>query len=127
MPNLDDAAQYVYFAKKPKKNMDHHKRYIAAQATIFKALGHPSHLLMVDALRGGEKCVCDLQTLVGDDVSTVSKHLAVLREAGVVTSEKRGTNIYYSLALRCLETFLACTGDLVRRRILEQLPLLEKK
>ena len=53
--------------------------------------------------------------------------LAVLREAGVVTSEKRGTNIYYSLALRCLETFLACTGDLVRRRILEQLPLLEKK
>ena len=85
--------------------MDKHKRYIAAQARIFKALGHPSRLLMVDALRDGEKCVCDLQTLVGDDMSTVSKHLSVLREAGVVSSEKRGTNIYYRLALCCLETF----------------------
>lgn len=107
--------------------MDQHKRHMAAQAKIFKALGHPSRLIMVDALREGEKCVCDLQSLVGDDMSTVSKHLAVLREAGVVTSEKRGTNIYYSLTLRCLETFLTCTGELVRRRVLQQLPLLEKK
>ena len=45
---------------------------------------------MVDALRDGEKCVCDLQALVGDDMSTVSKHLSVLREAGVVFTEKRG-------------------------------------
>ena len=69
---------------------DERKAYIAAQAKIFKALGHPSRLLMVDALLDGEKCVCDLQALVGDDMSTVSKHLAVLREAGVVTDEKRG-------------------------------------
>lgn len=59
--------------------MDRHREYIAEQAKIFKALGHPSRLLMVDALRSGEKCVCDLQTLVGDDMSTVSKHLSILR------------------------------------------------
>ena len=41
--------------------MERRKRYIAAQARIFKALGHPSRLLMVDALREGEKCVCELQ------------------------------------------------------------------
>lgn len=70
--------------------MERRKRYIAAQARIFKALGHPSRLLMVDALREGEKCVCELQALVGDDMSTISKHLAVLREAGVVSAEKRG-------------------------------------
>ena len=106
--------------------MDKHKRYIAAQARIFKALGHPSRLLMVDALRDGEKCVCDLQTLVGDDMSTVSKHLSVLREAGVVSSEKRGTNIYYRLALCCLETFLSCTGELVEKRVLAQMDMLNK-
>ncbi|WP_291446994.1 helix-turn-helix transcriptional regulator [Desulfovibrio sp.] len=106
--------------------MDKHKRYIAAQARIFKALGHPSRLLMVDALRDGEKCVCDLQTLVGDDMSTVSKHLSVLREAGVVSSEKRGTNIYYRLALCCLETFLSCTGEIVEKRILSQMDMLNK-
>ncbi|MBS6828263.1 MAG: winged helix-turn-helix transcriptional regulator [Desulfovibrio sp.] len=106
--------------------MDKHKRYIAAQARIFKALGHPSRLLMVDALRDGEKCVCDLQTLVGDDMSTVSKHLSVLREAGVVASDKRGTNIYYRLAICCLETFLSCTGELVEKRVLAQMDMLNK-
>lgn len=107
--------------------MDRHKKYISEQARIFKALGHPSRLLMVDALRDGEKCVCDLQALVGDDMSTVSKHLSVLREAGVVTSEKRGTNIYYRLAICCLETFLKCTGELVEKRVLAQMDMLRKQ
>lgn len=87
------------------------------QAKIFKALGHCSRLLMVKALRDGEKCVCDLQTLVGADMSTISRHLAVLREAGIVASEKRGTSIYYRLTLPCLEQFLSCTHDAVGRRI----------
>lgn len=106
--------------------MDRHKSSIAEQARIFKALGHPSRLLMVDALREGEKCVCDLQALVGDDMSTVSRHLSVLREAGVVTTEKRGTNIYYRLALCCLDTFLRCTGDVVQRRALSQMSMLDR-
>lgn len=100
------------------------KEYIAAQAKIFKALGHPSRLLMVDALLDGEKCVCDLQTLVGDDISTVSRHLTVLREAGVVRAEKRGVNMYYRLALYCLDNFLKCTSDAVKDRVLTQIGLL---
>ncbi len=107
--------------------MNQHKDYIAEQAKIFKALGHPSRLLMVDALRGGEKCVCDLQALVGDDMSTVSKHLAVLREAGVVSTEKRGANIYYRLAICCLETFLSCTAALVEKRVLSHMAMLRNK
>lgn len=101
------------------------REYIAEQAKIFKALGHPSRLLMVHALRDGEKCVCDLQTLIGADMSTVSRHLAVLREAGVVRSEKRGTSIFYALALTCLDTFLHCTGTLIAARIREKTALLE--
>lgn len=107
--------------------MSYNKQYIAEQAKIFKALGHPSRLLMVDALREGEKCVCDLQALVGDDMSTVSRHLSVLREAGVVSSEKRGTNIYYQLALCCLATFLQCTGEVVEKRILAHMDMLNKR
>ena len=104
-----------------------HKLAIGAQAKIFKALGHPSRLLMVDALRGGEKCVCELRELVGDDMSTVSRHLAVLREAGVVTSEKRGTSIYYALKLSCLGSFLECTAHAVARRASEQLDMLAER
>lgn len=106
--------------------MDLHRRFIAEQAAIFKALGHPTRLLMVDALRTGEKCVCELRELVGDDMSTVSNHLSVLKAAGVVLVERRGKNMYYSLALCCLEAFLSCTGDLVRRRVLGQVELLPR-
>ncbi len=81
---------------------------IEKQAKIFKALGHASRLLMVNELRNGEKCVCDLQELIGDDISTISRHLAILKEADIIASEKRGTFMFYSLKLDCLDTFLLC-------------------
>lgn len=91
----------------------------AFRSKIFKALGHPSRALLVDALLEGEQCVCDLQNLVGADVSTVSKHLSVLREAGVVGSEKRGANVYYHLRMDCVRGFLACVDRFNARRIEE--------
>ena len=105
--------------------MDTHKQYITEQAKIFKALGHPSRLLMVDAMRSGEKCVCELQALTGADMSTVSKHLSLLKEAGVVSSEKRGTNIYYKLTLCCLDSFLACSSEMIQNRILQQYSMIQ--
>jgi ArsR family transcriptional regulator len=67
------------------------------RAAVLKALGHPSRLLMLEALVEGELCVCDLQSLVGSDLSTVSKHLSLLREAGLVQSRKDGLWVYYRL------------------------------
>lgn len=104
--------------------MKRHHGFIFEQAKIFKALGHPSRLLMVDALRDGEQCVCDLQVLVGDDMSTVSRHLSVLREAGVVASRKEGTSIYYRLELCCLDNFLGCTRAHVEKRFAAHASLL---
>ena len=100
-------------------------RYIAAQAKIFKALGHPSRLTMVVALQEGEKCVCELQQMVGFDMSTISTHLGVLKEAGVVSTEKIGTSVYYKLTLPCLETFLTCTGKIIESSAIKQIGLLE--
>lgn len=109
----------------PTPDMTHlpGKVHLEEQAKIFKALGHPSRLLMVHALREGEKCVCDLQALVGADISTISRHLGVLREAGIVGSDKRGTSIFYRLAMPCLETFLACTCDAVSKRVLPRMQM----
>jgi len=67
-------------------------------AQVLKALGHPSRLLFVDHLAQGECCVCELTALVGADVSTVSRHLAVLREAGIVADERRGSQVFYRIA-----------------------------
>lgn len=77
-------------------------------AALFKALGHPSRLTMVKALGDGDKCVCELRELVGLDLSTVSKHLSVLKAAGVVAPVKRGSFVYYHLKRRCVSAFIRC-------------------
>lgn len=79
-------------------------------AEVFKALGHPSRLAMIAALEEGERCVCDLHELVGGDLSTVSNHLAVLRNVGLVRSERRGTQVFYALRMKCLLPVLRCVG-----------------
>lgn len=91
----------------------------AFRSKIFKALGHPSRILLVDALLQGARCVCELRELVNADVSTVSKHLSVLKEAGVVGSEKRGANVYYHLRMECVRGFLACVDRFNARRVEE--------
>ena len=83
------------------------------RAQVFKALGHPSRLAMVEALIEGEKCVCELQELVGSDMSTVSKHLSVLRNAGLVDDRKEGLKIYYSLRLPCIAGFFGCVDEVL--------------
>ncbi len=79
---------------------------------MLKALAHPSRLAMAEALQAGERCVCDLRELVGSDLSTVSKHLAVMRNAGLLDMEKRGLNVFYRLRCPCLLDFLECVDSL---------------
>lgn len=78
------------------------------RAAVFKALGHEDRLRIVDALGKGERCVCDLVKTVGSSWSTVSRHLSVLKAAGVLTDEKRGLQVFYRLALPCVSSFSAC-------------------
>ena len=73
-----------------------------------KALAHPSRLFIVDELSRGERCVRDLTEMIGADVSTVSKHLAVLREAGLVLDERRGVQVFYRLRVPCILNFFGC-------------------
>lgn len=88
---------------------DHEQR-----ARILKGLAHPSRLLMVEALASGPCCVRELRELVGADLSTVSKHLTVLKNACIVRDERRGTQIYYHLAAPCVLDFFACIEALCR-------------
>ena len=84
-----------------------------ARAKVIKALGHPARLLMVDELSRGEKCVCELTALVGSDMSTVSKHLSVLKNAGLVQDEKRGSQVYYTLTVPCVMNFFNCVEAVI--------------
>lgn len=82
------------------------------RATVFKAMGHPSRMLILESLAEGPKYVGELTELVGSDISTVSKHLSVLRSAGVVTDEARGRAVYYSLRCDCIASFMRCVDEL---------------
>ena len=79
-----------------------------ARAKVLKAMGHATRLFIVHELGDGEKCVCELQEKIGADMSTVSKHLSVLREAGVVSSSKRKNQVFYSLRCPCVLQFFSC-------------------
>ena len=87
-----------------------------ARAEIFKALGHPARLAMVVALEKGERCVCELRELIGLDMSTVSKHLTVLRSVGLLEADKRGKQVFYSLRLPCTLGFVDCVDKALMER-----------
>ena len=79
-----------------------------ARARIIKALAHPTRLFIVDQLTQQERCVCELTEMVGADISTVSKHLSLLKSAGLVQDDKRGTQVFYRLTMPCVLNFLSC-------------------
>jgi ArsR family transcriptional regulator len=92
-----------------------------ARARIAKALAHPTRLMFLDALRQkGELCVCDLTELARADQSTVSKHLAVLRDAGLVGVRREGAMSLYSVKCQCLEGFFGCIESVLAENIKAQ-------
>lgn len=90
------------------------KGNLESRARIIKAMGHPTRLFMVEELARGERCVCELTDMVGDDISTVSKHLSILRNAGIVSDEKRGNQVFYSLRVPCILKFISCVEAVLR-------------
>lgn len=81
---------------------------VKRRANIFKAMGHPSRMKILEILAAGETCVCEIAPVVGSDMSTVSRHLAVLRNAGLIEDDKRGLNVFYKLSMPCVLDFFQC-------------------
>src|SRR5487761_1745031 len=86
------------------------------QAEMLKALAHKSRLMIVDRLSRGECSVGELRDLVGGDLSTVSKHLALLRAHGIVEARREGTTVYYRLLTPCVTNFFTCATQVLKER-----------
>ena len=96
-----------------------------ARAKIIKAMAHPTRLFIVDELaRAGERCVCELTEMVGVDMSTVSRHLATLKGAGIVEDERRGAQVYYRLRVRCVLNFFECVESVMKCNVKDQRKML---
>lgn len=100
------------------------KTMLEAKATVLKALGHPTRLWLAEQLADGEKCVCQMAASIEADVSTVSKHLAILRNAGVVCVEKRGKQVYYRIKVPCILQYLPCVEEVIRAQVQDQIAFL---
>lgn len=77
-----------------------------AQARVLKALANPSRIYIIEKLQHGERCVCDLADLVGAESSTVSKHLSILKNVGLVEARREKSTVYYNLNSNGIPGFL---------------------
>ncbi|UCG91546.1 MAG: winged helix-turn-helix transcriptional regulator [candidate division WOR-3 bacterium] len=101
------------------------KKILKIQASAFNALAHPLRLKILEKLRAGPCCVCEIIPYVGGEQSNVSHHLAILRGAGIVQGEKRGVEVWYEIVdpriYKIIDTMDECIiGNLNRTRGLLQ-------
>lgn len=91
-----------------KQHHDRHWQRYELQAEVINGVAHPIRLAIVDLLRDGEVCVCDIATAVGAERSNVSRHLAVMARSGIVSTRKEGLKVFYRLRTPCIMDFMAC-------------------
>jgi len=84
------------------------------RADILKALAHPVRVLIVSALTDGDQCVCKLNELAEIDQSNISRHLAMLKKAGIVSDRRVGMRVFYHLETPCILKAFECAVEVVR-------------
>ncbi len=94
---------------------------LESRAKIVKAMAHTTRLFIIEELAKKERCVCEFVDAVGADISTISKHLSVLKNAGIVEDEKRGLNVYYKLKVPCVLNIFSCAESVIKSSAKEQL------
>ena len=107
------------------KMTNHQRARFQARAQVLKALAHPSRLFIVEVLSEKPHCVTELTQMVGSDTSTVSKHLSILKNAGLISNKKQGKQVYYSLRMRCALNFLDCVESVLKEQVKERMSVID--
>jgi ArsR family transcriptional regulator, arsenate/arsenite/antimonite-responsive transcriptional repressor len=103
-------------------NSQIHEQY-AARANIIKAIAHPSRLFIIEELFKAKKCVGELTSMIGSDTSTISKHLSILKNAGLIIDEKVGTSVFYKLKTPCVLDFINCIQQVLEQNAEKQMQI----
>jgi ArsR family transcriptional regulator len=90
------------------------------RAKIIKAMAHPVRLMVIEYLRNSERSFSEIFNLFQLDKSTVSKHLLVLKEAGIVSSRKNGADVLYNLEVPCVTDFFSCVTAVIESNVKKQ-------
>ncbi len=95
------------------------------QAEIAKAIAHPLRIAIVDFLKDGEQCVCDIAEHIGAERSNVSRHLSVMVNAGLLGFRKKGLKVIYKLKTPCIVDFFSCVSDVLKQQVRDNEKLLK--
>ena len=95
------------------------------QAEIAKAIAHPLRIAIIDFLKDGEQCVCDIAEHIGSERSNVSRHLSVMVNAGVLEYRKEGLKVMYRLKCVCILDFFSCVTGVLKQQAKESEKLLK--
>ena len=101
------------------------KMLFEKQAEIAKAIAHPLRIAILDFLKDGEQCVCDIAEHVGSERSNVSRHLSVMVNAGVLEYRKEGLKVIYKLKCACIVDFFSCVTGVLKQQAKENQSLLK--
>ncbi len=95
------------------------------QAEIAKAIAHPLRIAVVNFLKDGEQCVCDIAEHVGSERSNVSRHLSVMSNAGLLEYRKEGLKVIYRLKCACIVDFFSCVSRVLKQQAKDNEKLLQ--
>ena len=87
------------------------------KAEVLRSLAHPLRLKIVEFLKSGEKCVCEIVQEVKAERTGISKHLSILYKSGILCFRKDGKKILYKLQMPCALNFLDCAEDIIKKQI----------
>lgn len=90
------------------------------RSKIIKAIAHPVRLMVIEFLKEGEQSFSEIFDLFKLDKSTVSKHLLVLKEAGIISSRKNGADVIYKLDVPCITDFFSCVTAVIESNVKKQ-------
>jgi len=96
------------------------RRRCEFQAEVLKALAHPIRLAIVQHLAKEEKCVFEIVEYVGTTQSNISKHLSILKKAGIILDRKEGLSVYYRLMMPCAVSFFRCVQNIMEKQLSER-------
>jgi len=95
------------------------------QAEIARAIAHPLRIAIINFLKDGEQCVCDIAEHVGSERSNVSRHLSVMANAGLLEYRKDGLKVIYKLKFTCIVDFFSCVSRVLKQQAKDSEKLLK--
>ena len=103
-----------------KKTAEMNQKILEGQSSILKALGQPTRLQILELLNNGERCVCEIFPAIHQEQANVSKHLSILKQAGILESRKDGLRILYRIKAPEILNLLTGVSKLLKAQANEQ-------